>query len=107
MTQAGFEMRRVVLYEAYASETLGPKTAAALQSGALDGVLLFSPRTAELFCRLVTDAGLGENCRQVTAWGLSAAVAEKASALSWADIKVAATPDSQALLDAIETAQKS
>ncbi|NQV82263.1 MAG: uroporphyrinogen-III synthase [Rhodospirillales bacterium] len=103
LTQAGFEVRRVVLYEARASNAIGPKTTAALKSGSLDGVLLFSPRTAELFYRLVTDAGLEEHCRQLTACCLSAAVAEKASALAWASVVVASTPDQQALLKAIET----
>ncbi len=102
LTQAGFETRRVVLYEAQAAETIGPKTGDALKSGKLDGVLLFSPRTAALFCRLVTDAGLVEQCRQITACCLSAAVADEAVLLPWAGIVVAETPDNQALLYAVE-----
>ncbi len=101
---AGFETRRVVLYEAKAAELIGPKTADALKRGKLDGVLLFSPRTADLFCRLVADAGLVEPCRAVTACCLSAAVADVAAAVAWAGIVVAETPDSQALLDAVEKA---
>ena len=104
LTLAGFEMCRVVLYEAKAAETLGTKTADALKGGNLDGVLLFSPRTAALFCRLVTDGGLVELCSPVIACCLSAAVADEAAALPWAGIVVAETPDAQALLDTVEKA---
>ncbi|MBL6959262.1 MAG: uroporphyrinogen-III synthase [Rhodospirillales bacterium] len=106
LAQAGFGSRRVVLYEARAEETIGPKAAAALKSGMLNGVLLFSPRTAALFCRLATDAGLAEQCRTVTACCLSTAVADEAALLPWAGIVVAETPDSQALLDAVEKAAR-
>jgi len=104
LTLAGFEMCRVVLYEAKAAETIGPITADALKGGNLDGVLLFSPRTAALFCRLVTDGGLVELCSPVIACCLSAAVADEAAALPWAGIVVAETPDAQALLDTVEKA---
>jgi len=102
LIEAGFVTRRAVLYEAQAQKTIGPKAADALKSISLDGVTLFSPRTAALFCRLVTDGGLVEQCRPVTACCLSAAVADAAAALPWAGIVVAETPDSQALLDAVE-----
>ena len=104
MGARGFEARGVVLYEARAAEVIGPHAAEALNSGTLDGVLLFSPRTAALFCRLVRDAGLVEQCRPVTACCLSAAVANAAAALPWAGIMVAETPDSPALLDAVDRA---
>jgi uroporphyrinogen-III synthase len=102
LTAAGFEMRRAVLYEARAADAIGAKTAEALNTGPLNGVLLFSPRTADLFCSLISAAGLVEACRPLTAYCLSAAVAEKARGLPWGGIVVADTPDSQALLDVIE-----
>jgi uroporphyrinogen-III synthase len=102
LTAAGFEMRRAVLYEARAAQVIGAKTAHALKSGSLDGVLLFSPRTADIFCRVVTDAGLTERCRRLIACCLSAAVADKAGALPWAGVVVAEAPDSQALLEVLD-----
>ncbi len=106
MTAAGFEMRRAVLYEARAAQDLGAKTALALNRGSLDGVLLFSPRTADFFCRLVLGAGLAGRCRPLTACCLSAAVAEKAGGLPWDGVVVAASPDQQALLDALDAAAR-
>jgi len=106
LAAAGFETKRVVLYEAKAAESIGPNAAGVLKGGKLDGVLLFSPRTAALFCRLVADAGLAEACRAITACCLSAAVADEATALPWAGVVVAESPDSQALLDAVEKAAR-
>jgi len=69
-------------------------------------VLLYSPRTAALFGQLVADAGLADRCQAVTAFCLSAAVADKAQGLPWAGTVVAETPDQAALLRAIEAASR-
>ena len=98
---AGFEIRRAVLYEAQAAGGLSTETRGALEAGTLDGVLLFSPRTAALFAELVTDAGLSEACREMSAYCLSPAVAEKAQSVTWRDVVVAAESNQEALLRAL------
>lgn len=100
---AGFEVRRAVLYEARAAGALSGETRDALEAGTLDGVLLFSPRTGALFAELVTDAGLSETCREMNAYCLSPAVAEKAQSLPWRDVVVATEPSQEALLRALGT----
>jgi uroporphyrinogen-III synthase len=97
----GFEVRREVLYKAKAVNELGPKTKDALKNKKIDGVLFFSPRTATLFCRFVTKSKLFEQCRPLTAFCLSAAVAKEAAMLPWASVIVAKNPDNNALLDTI------
>ena len=98
---AGFEIRRAVLYEARAAGGVSTETRGALEAGTLDGVLLFSPRTAALFAELVTDAGLSEACREMSAYCLSPAVAEKAQSVTWRDVVVAAESNQEALLRAL------
>ena len=98
---AGFEVRRSVLYEAMAADALSPQTLEHLDAGTLDGVLLFSPRTATLFTRLMMEAGRTECCRAVVAYCLSQAVADKAKDVSWKALVVAPKPNQQALLDVI------
>jgi len=98
---AGFEVRRHVLYEARAAEALGRETRNALRDGVLDGVLLYSPRTAEAFARLVTAAGLSGALRGVDAYCLSEAVAGEIRGLPWRTVIVAPRPDQDALLDAL------
>src|SRR6187551_2680176 len=72
----GFDVRRVVLYEARAAEALPDSARAALEARAIDVATFFSPRAATLFVRLVTEAGLAETCRAVTAIAISPAAAE-------------------------------
>ncbi len=98
---AGFDVQRRVLYQATAVEKLSPGTVDELKSGTLNGVLLFSPRTAALFVELATAAGLEEACRSLVATCLSQAVADKAKALPWRDVVVASEPNQQSLLDAL------
>ncbi|MEE8271543.1 MAG: uroporphyrinogen-III synthase, partial [Alphaproteobacteria bacterium] len=68
---AGFAVRRTVLYRATAAATLPPAAAAALRQGGLAGTLFFSPRTADVFARLVAAAGLVERLRGLIALCLS------------------------------------
>ena len=92
-----------VLYEARAAGGLSGETRDAMEAGTLEGVLLFSPRTAALFAELVTDAGLSETCRDMIVYCLSPAVAEKAQSLAWRDVVVATEPSQEALLRALGT----
>lgn len=97
LTDAGFSVRRAVLYRAHAAEALPDTARSELSGGTLDGVLLYSPRSARIFCQLVVDAGQAQACETLFVACLSAAVAEQAARLPFADIRVAATPDQDSL----------
>lgn len=99
---AGFDVRRVVLYRAKPAETLSAALRDALKSGGLDMALFFSPRTAATFATLVGAAGLEQTTARITAYCLSAAVAEKLAVLPWAAVRVAADPTQAALLAAMD-----
>ena len=99
--EAGFDVRRAVLYEAIKAVALSPSLRADMADGSLHGVLLFSPRTAESFMALAEQAGLAGACRGMTAWCLSEAVAEKARLLDWREVRVAARPYQQSLIEAL------
>ncbi len=100
--EAGHAVRRIVLYEAVPARRLAAETVAALRGGGLDGVLFFSPRTAETFASLVRAAGLEDACRPVDAYCLSDAVAVSVDALPWRAVHVAERPDQTALLALLE-----
>ncbi|MBI2241869.1 MAG: uroporphyrinogen-III synthase [Magnetospirillum gryphiswaldense] len=102
LTAAGFEVRRLVLYQAHTAEALSDELIAALDRGGVDLALFFSPRTAATFARLVAAAGKGEALSGVTAYALSPAVQRELSVLSWAAIRVARTPTQAALLAALD-----
>ena len=99
----GFGVRREAMYEAVPSTRLGGATAAGLAEGGIDAVLIFSPRTARSFVRLVQEAGLLDRCRTVDVLCLSPAVAEAARTcgaeqVPWRSVQVAERPEQDSLL---------
>ncbi len=103
LDEAGFETRRAVLYEAVPCRAIAAEAAAALRDGALDAVLLFSPRTAASFVRLAQEGGLTQASKRLAALCLSPAVAAAASGLAWRDVRIALEPTQDALMALLET----
>ncbi|BBK34599.1 uroporphyrinogen-III synthase [Stella humosa] len=104
LEKAGFQLRRVVLYKAEAVDGLPAAARDALRAGTLDGVLLFSPRTAARFAELVTSAGLAgspSDIRLPVAYCLSPAVAAAAT-LPWRAVRVADEANQPSLLRLVE-----
>jgi uroporphyrinogen-III synthase len=101
LLRAGYEYRRVILYNVVAAQFLLPDTVLALMNKEVQGVLLYSPRTAQIFCRRII-ADLGENMlSSVTAYCLSAAVADKAKDLKWRAVVVASSPTQSELIHVV------
>jgi uroporphyrinogen-III synthase len=98
----GFEVQRVVLYEARETETLPDSARAALGARAVDVATFFSPRAARLFVRLVSEAKLADACRPVTAIAISPAAAEPLAGLPFIRTVAAERPTRQAVLDEID-----
>ncbi|MBL6928401.1 MAG: uroporphyrinogen-III synthase [Rhodospirillales bacterium] len=103
LTEKGFTYRRSVMYEATAVDRFTSETVDAIRQGRIDGVLFFSPRTAETFVTLVRKSRLVRACGAISAYCLSQAVAERAGAIPWRDVHVAKRPDQGALLDLFGT----
>jgi uroporphyrinogen-III synthase len=98
MINAGFTLRRVVLYSAIPATEMPGTASAALSAGTIDAVLFFSPRTAETFVSLAKKAGLESHCGEVSALCLSQPVADAASKLSWRSVDVAERANQAQLL---------
>ena len=99
--RAGFEYRRDVLYNAIAAQFLHPDTILALMKKEIQGVLLYSPRTAQIFCQCAI-ADLGADIFSgVTAYCLSTAVANKARVLKWRAVVVASRPTQSELIHVV------
>ncbi len=98
LSEAGYTVRQAALYEAETAEALSESTRTVIADGELDGVLLFSPRTAKQFAALVDHAGLGAEARLMNAWCLSQAVADALAPLAFRKVVVAAKPTTEALL---------
>lgn len=102
LSDRGFTVRREVLYQASPATVLSDSTRDLLASGALDLALFFSPRTAQTFASLVTDAGLAGACSKISAVCLSNAIASRLISIPWRTVVTAERPDLQALISAID-----
>lgn len=98
LTASGFDVRTAALYDAVAADALPDEAVQAIRSGALDAVLLFSPRGARVFAALA--AGL--DCSAVTAVCISEAAAKALDGLALRAVLVADRPDQDALLARLE-----
>ncbi len=101
LTAAGFFYRREVLYEARTADRLPPAAARAVRERSLQGIVLYSPRTAATFVELIRNARLQGACSTLRAFCLSQAVADSAAGVSWKRIIVAARPEQPAMLEAM------
>jgi uroporphyrinogen-III synthase len=92
----GFDVRRMELYCVEAAAMLPPPAARALQDGAVQAALFFSPRSARVFGECVAGAGLPT--ARLTAVCISANTASALQGIAFAGIRVAAAPNQDALL---------
>lgn len=97
---AGFRLRRAVLYDAVAAESLSAAACGALVRDELAAALFFSPRTATIFVRVA--ARLEIHCAPLVAVALSSAVAAALAPLPWRRIAVASSPQEAELLRVLE-----
>ena len=105
--EAGFTVHRAVLYEAVAATALPRAVRGAMEDGKVDGVLLYSPRTARIWCRLVSAAGLAGRLGALVHYCLSANVKRALAETGCAGVPmaVAARPAEVALLALIASAK--
>jgi uroporphyrinogen-III synthase len=96
--QSGFTVRRCALYTIEPAIELTAEAKAALQNRALDAVMFFSPRTARIFGQLTE----GLPIDGLTALCISQASADAIAPLAFAQIKVAARPNQDAMLALVE-----
>jgi uroporphyrinogen-III synthase len=94
----GFTVESTVLYEAVQAKELPPNATAALKDNMLDGILLFSPRSAKILAGLLSAAGLTEHCARLQAYCISAATAAALAGVAFARVAVAGSPNQEAML---------
>lgn len=75
LREHGFDVQRIVLYEAVAARALENETAQALSKGEIDGVLLYSRRSARIWRTLIESTGLAAKTHTVRHYCLSSKVA--------------------------------
>lgn len=99
LSDAGYRVRRQVLYAAVAARTLRAGTLAALDEGSVDAVLFYSPRSAACFAELVAASGRLDECRSVAACCISQRTAEALRNVTFRRVLAAPRPAQSDLLD--------
>ena len=98
----GFNVAHSVLYEANAAVGLSDGCLQGLNHQKFGAVLLFSPRTARTFAKLVRQARIQDALQRLSAVCLSDAVAAEINNLPWQDVHTATHPDQDSLLDCLD-----
>ena len=99
LEEQGFWIERAVLYEAVPAKVFPNTIIDALQGEAsVEGVLLFSRRTAETFVRCCEAGGIVGKLNHITAYCLAASAAQPLEGLGLKEMRVASRPSEEALL---------
>ena len=102
LAAVGFSVRTEPLYEAIAVETLPSTACKALASGEIDAVLVYSPRSAEIFAACTVRAGFANVCKKIDALCISRAAANALAPLQFHAVRVAERPNEDDLLALLE-----
>ncbi len=98
----GFYVTQPVVYTTEVATRFASPTVASMRNKRIDGVILLSPRTSEVYCDLVRQHKLEAACRDIVHFCLSSAVVLRLQALGSVPVEQAAVPNLQEMLALIE-----
>jgi uroporphyrinogen-III synthase len=101
LATSGMPVVTVVAYRAVKAERFAPAVAMALRQGALDGVLHFSARTAQVYLDCAAHERMLARALAPVHFCLSQQVAQPLSAAGAAAIRIAPRPDEAAMIELV------
>jgi len=104
LTASGFVVDEVIIYEAVKTVRLSQTVVDGFKNNLIDGVVLFSPRTAATLSKLVMNAGLVKKFEDVTFYCLSKNVSDSiqlGDKLRRRQVVIAAQPTTTDLINAV------
>ena len=101
LTGLGYSVTPLEAYDSQLVESLPPTVRTSIAKSQLDGVLLFSPRTAKSLTLAMEKSELSSQCRKMVAFCLSDKVAQVVRLLPWRQVIVARAPEQDSLLAAV------
>jgi uroporphyrinogen-III synthase len=99
---AGFRVDEITLYETRPADVVPEDVSQAIQAGGIDAATFFSPRTAQAFVKVATQAGLAPFFAGVAAVAISPAALDGASGLPWRARIAARAPTQDGVLAALD-----
>ena len=106
LTAQGLTALNIPLYAAVAGTEMPQDIGTAIAQDEIDAVLLYSKRSAQIFCRLMAQEQLADRMASKTFFCLSAAVAQTLHAQGYETCRVADVPTETALLDLLVSGQE-
>lgn len=97
----GYAARQEVLYDVDAASVLPEPAVQALVQKRIDVAFFFSPKSARAFRNAVSHAGLAPACAGLAAICISEATAAALRPLAFRNVRLAAKPNREALLEAL------
>ena len=94
----GYFVTQPIVYTTAVAERFTSPTVASMRNKRIDGVILLSPRTAEVYVGLVKQHNLVAACRGIVHFCISTAVADRLAELSDLPVKVTERPNLQEML---------
>lgn len=104
LAEEGYTVDIIALYEVIAVHKLPTLAREALVHHAVDAAVVFSPRSAMALRDCIERAHLQEACKTVTAVCISKATADALRPLVFRTVSIAARPNQDAMLTAVEAA---
>tara|TARA_E500000178_G_C17030659_1_gene760402 strand:+ start:2615 stop:4474 length:1860 start_codon:yes stop_codon:yes gene_type:complete len=98
LSNRGFQCSREVLYKTNNSRRLLDSTIVDIKQNKIDAVLLYSPRSAEIFVDLIRKARLVRSCQNIILICLSDAVYKKTLKIQWKEVKTSSEPNQGAII---------
>lgn len=98
LKRLGFHVVRPIVYTTARANRLSGCTLLRIRDGLIDGVLLLSPRTADVYTALIGQHALVAASQRIVHFCLSAAVAKRLAPLDPVKAEVAAQPNLQEIL---------
>ena len=99
LSNSGFQCSRVILYKTNNSRRLLDSTIADIKQNKIDAVMLYSPRSAEIFVNLIRKARLVRSCQKIILICLSDAVYKKTLKIQWKAVKTSTEPNQGAIIE--------
>ena len=99
LSNRGFQCSRVILYKTNNSRRLLDSTIADIKQNKIDAVMLYSPRSAEIFVNLIRKARLVRSCQKIILICLSDAVYKKTLKIQWKAVKTSTEPNQGAIIE--------
>lgn len=106
LKERGFDARRQKVYEAHAQGNLPANVVDKIRARGFDAALFFSPRSADIFCRIAREKELADSFSHAAAVVMSDAIKSEAAKLPWKKIHTADKPTESSVLAVLQSLRK-